>query len=215
MFDTPDLGPLCVAPFIAIIVGVLFYGTSWAINDLVASKISKKRDWLRKVSLLLAISIVPIVCWASVLLDIGVREPSPWFTPRTKDIVGTWALTADNIAGLETWNHIPVQDHEFVFNSDNTFHVTNIPTFWGLWDDKNKIWNARYMSGSGTWYLGQVQGTQRLEWVIFVQFEEMNGQKISIAAKEKRLVRFYFVGHLPPYMLRSLDGDMGFDFRKK
>jgi len=74
MFDTPDLGPLCLAPFVAIFIGVLIYGT---------------------------------------------------------------------------------------------FQVTNIPTFWGLWDETNKKWVAKYMSGSGIWHLGQMGGTERLEWVVF------------------------------------------------
>ena len=214
MFDTPDLMPLCVAPFVAIFVGVLIYGIAWTIGYFVERKTGKKFHWGKPTILFFAIFVVPIACIASVALQIGTREPAPWFSPNDNNIVGKWELTRDKIEYLEKWNNIPVLPHEFVFNSDGTFHVTNIPTFWGLWDETNKKWVAQYMSGSGIWHLGQIEGTERLEWVVFVQFQEIDGQKTD-TTNQVRLVRFYFVGHLPPYILRSMDGDLGFDIQKK
>lgn len=214
MFDTPDLGPLCVAPFVAIFVGVVIYGIGQVVGRLLSRKSGTLPNWWKSLVLILAFMAVPIACISSVVLEIGVREPAPWFTPTSKNIIGKWKLTPQDIANLEKWNNIPIQPHEFVFDADGTFHVTNIPTFWGLWDETNKKWVAKYMSGAGTWRLGQIEGTERLEWILFMQFEEIDGEKTDVG-NQARLIRFYFVGHIPPYILRSMDGDIGFDISRE
>jgi len=215
MFDTPELTPLCIAPFVGLIFGLVLYIISQIIAIRIGKKTGKIPNWL--ISNLPPIIVVLSIaaCFASVALEIGTMDPAPWFTPTERNVVGAWILTPETIRFLEEDNRdIPVQPHELIFKNDGTFHITNIPTFWGLFDAKNKKWHAKYMSGSGIWHLGQVEGSRRLEWVVFAQFQEIDGQEVD-TANQDWLVRFYFEGHLPPYILRSLDGDLGFDFHKK
>jgi hypothetical protein len=208
MFDTPDLSPLCTAPFVAIIAGFFVYAVGIVVNLFIEKKGRKKRPWLIPFAMSLSIITVPIACAASVALEIGAREPAPWFQPTSGDIAGVWKLSSNTKDALQDWK-VTVSEHELVFNQDGTFHVTNLPSFWGL-EDSLKTGVQGNISGSGTWYLEQVEGTQRLEWVIFAQFKEFEGRF------DKTLMRFYFEGHLPPYDLISLDGDiLGFRFRKQ
>jgi hypothetical protein len=209
MFDTPDLMPCCLAPFMAFIVGFTVYGLGSGVDLIIEKRTGKKSAWFHSFILLLVFILVPTSCIASVALDIGVRDPAPWFTPTSKDVIGKWELAADDIDYLQKYNNIPVLANELVFNQDGTFYITNIPTFWGLWDSKNKKWVAKYIFGSGTWRLGQIEGTERQEWILFAQFHEANN------LPENRIIRFYFQGHLPPYRLAALDGDFGFHFHKK
>lgn len=208
MFDTPDLGPLCLAPFVAAFVGVLVYFIGSVTDEVIEAKTGKRRAGLKTFFRSLIVIVVPIACVASAALEIGVRSPAPWFTPGTNDIVGTWELTAENIRLLKDLHGVTVQSHELVFNGDGTFHLNNIPTFWGSWDPKQAD-NSKIISGSGTWHLGQVEGTERLEWVIIAQFQTLNGRSDNV------LVQFYFENHLPPYTLITLDTYRGFQFQRK
>ncbi len=208
MFDAPDLGPLFLAPFVAAFVGVFIYFIGSITDTVIEARTGKRRAGLSALVISLIIIVVPIACFASAALEIGARSPAPWFTPGTNDIVGAWELTAENIRLLNERQGINVQTHELVFNDDGTFRLDNIPTFWGSWDPKQAD-NSKIISGSGTWYLGQVDGTERLEWVIFAQFQTVNGRS------DKTRIRFYFENHLPPYTLITLDTYRGFQFQRK
>ena len=60
--------------------------------------------------------------------------------------------------------------------------------------DISELKHVEYISGSGTWYLAQEEGTQRLEWVLFTEFRKNDDQD------DIRTMRYYFQGHLPPYI---------------
>jgi len=158
--------------------------------------------------LLVGIGTVPVAWIASMALGIGALYPAPWFKPTTYDIVGKWELSSTTKRLLGEWYEVTVSSDELVFERDGTIHLKNVPTFWGLLDS-NLSKSEGYMSGSGTWSLGQIEGTERLEWVVFVQFQELNG------STDTRRMRFYFKGHLPPYELNTLDSaGIVFKFRK-
>ena len=209
MFDTPDLMPLFVAPFVAILVGAITLAVGLTIRVAIEKTTNRKPAWLKVFVLLAPIGVVPIACIASIALEIGAIDPAPWFRPTTHDIVGKWELSSETTRLLGEWYHLTVSSDELVIESDGAFRLKNVPTFWGLLDS-NLPENERYISGSGTWYLGQVEGTERPEWVIFAQFQEINGHPDS------RLMRFYFEGHLPPYELNTLDSaGLVFRFQEK
>jgi|WetSurMetagenome_2_1015567.scaffolds.fasta_scaffold215685_2 hypothetical protein len=208
MFDTPDLFPLCLAPFVAAFVGVLIYFIGSVTDTVIEAKTGKRRAGLSAFFRSLIIVVIPIACVASAALEIGVRSPAPWFTPGTSDIIGEWELTAENARLLKDLHDVTVQSHELVFNEDGTFNLDNIPTFWGSWDPKQAD-NSRTISGSGTWRFGQVEGTERLERVIIAQFQTLNGRS------DNALMRFYFENHLPPYILTTLDAYRSFRFQRK
>jgi hypothetical protein len=207
VFDAPDLSHVCIAPFVAICVGALVFVIGSAAGLIIGRGPSEEaKEWSCACLSCSVFIVVPIACVASIALQIGLRPPAPWFAPTTGNIVGKWELTSGTIEVLQDWHDIVVPTHELVFNADGTFHVNNVPAFWGL-SDSTGTENDGYMSGSGTWYLGQVEGTQRLEWAIFAQFQVINGQSAH------RLMRFYFEGHLPPYNLITLEGDSPVIFR--
>lgn len=206
MFDTPDLGPLCIAPFVAAFVGVFVYAIGSAIGSILEKRTGKKQPSLKPFLWFLVIIVVPIACFASIGLEIGVRSPAPWFKPSTNDIVGRWELSLSTINAIQELYHRAVSPAEIVFSEDGTFHLNNNPTFWGL-DEAAKAGSIPYVSGSGTWHLGQVEGAQRVEWVVFAQFKIVNEHT------DNRLVRFYFEGYLPPYALIALDNDSYVFFR--
>jgi hypothetical protein len=212
MFDTPDLGPLCYAPFVAIFSGFFVYGIGSVIGQFIQKRTGKKPAGWNDLIIFLVMLIIPLSCIASVFLEIGAFQPAPWFDPTANSIAGKWELTKNNIDFMEGLK-IPIKPHELVFNSDGTFYVTNIPTFWGLFDDANKKWNAKYMSGSGIWHLEHVQWT-REEVIVIIEFQKIDGQSIDTNHRSHH-IRFFFIGHIPPYELRSVDGDLGFSFRKK
>ena len=88
MFDTPDLSPLCFAPLVSLVAGVFIYIASYLISSAITDKKNKKRS----ISFLIAILLMPLVCILSIVLRIGEWSPSPWFTPRSGNVVGTWVL---------------------------------------------------------------------------------------------------------------------------
>ena len=95
MFDTPDLAPFCFAPFVAIVGGFLVYGIGLFIGIFVEKKTGKKPDGWKSIVLGLSIGLAPVICIASVVLEIGAFDPAPWFKPTDNNIVGTWILSAD------------------------------------------------------------------------------------------------------------------------
>ena len=201
MFDTPDLMPLCIAPFVAILVGIVIFAIGSGISYLVEKDSGQKPVWLKPAIWIVSLTIIPIACVASIFLDIGTNFPSPWLKPQNSNIVGKWELlpeTAKFIQDLYGLTAPP--SNELQFKQDGSFSLNNVPTFWGL-GDETKSKNDKLISGIGTWYLTQIEGTERMEWVIFAQFQEING------STDNRIMRFYFEGHLPPYTIVTLDGD--------
>jgi hypothetical protein len=206
MFDTPDLGPLCAAPFIAAFVGMLIFGFGSIITTIIEKKTGKKPSWGSPIIWLCCLVFIPSSCCVSIGLEIGASSPAPWFEPNTDNVVGEWKLSPETVRMIEAnphWLDIPLPAQELIFKDDGTFLLENIPSFWLTWD-KTKIVNEKYFSGSGTWYLGQMVGTERNEWVVFARFQMINGHS------DNRLMRFYFEGHLPPYKLVTLDGNRFF-----
>ena len=209
MFDTPDLGPLCIAPFVALLAAIAVYSIGSATGLIINKRAGVNRVLWHPIVAWLTVGIIPVACFASVALNIGARSPAPWFRPTVNNVIGAWELTAHDVDYLHNWHNTPVLPHELVFNKDGTFYVTNVPSFWGRFDPVERKWKAEYLSGSGTWSLGQFEGTERLEWIVLAQFQEIDGYS------DNRLVRFLFEGHLPPYTLVTLDADLLFRFRKK
>lgn len=208
MFDTPDLAPLCLAPFIGVFIGFFAYLVGPVIGSFIEKKTNKQYSWIRPSLLFSFLLIAPIACFASVALEIGSFLPAPWFKPLNNSIVGHWELSSDTVEYIQDHYNLSVQAHELVFNRDGTFHLINAPTFWGFLDTDNPGYE-RYISGSGTWYLGQEEGSQRLEWILYTQFNVINN------SSDNRIMRFYFEGHLPPYTLIPLDENiLRFRFNK-
>ena len=209
MFDTPDLAPLCFAPFVAIVGGFLVYGIGLFIGVFVEKKTGKKPSGWKSIVLGLSIGLAPVICIASVALEIGAFDPAPWFKPTANNIVGTWILSADPTDELPKPANFQPPARELVFDNDGTFQANEIPDMWS-YTDISELNHVDYISGSGTWYLTQEQGTQRVEWVLFTEFRKIDNQD------DIRTMRFYFQGHLPPYILATLDsGYRRFHFQRK
>lgn len=209
MFDTPDLRPLCAAPFVAISIGILINVIGSAVDFLLEKKTGRKPGCWGPRAGAFTIPIILIACIASAALEIGASDPAPWFKPTTYDIVGEWKLAADPTDDLPKPAHMPEPARKLVFYKDGTFLALEIPDLWS-YSELSKRNHVSYISGSGTWYLGQVQGTQRLEWVLFTEFCKIDDHADS------RTMRYYFQGHLPPYTLATLDsGYRIFHFRRK
>ena len=210
MFDTPDLSAVCAAPFVVTLVGVIIFLFGLGIRKNIEKRTGKKPNWLTNNDLLLLIVILsPMICILSVVLRIGANDPAPWFAPTTANIVGRWKISPDTGRSFRYWTNLEVPDHELVFNEDGTFSVHNLPYFWMEVDTYNKTAIENNVDGSGTWSLGQIDGTERMEWILFAQFQIINGRS------DDHLMRFYFRGHLPPYRIVTLDGwELIFEFIK-
>ncbi len=209
MFDTPDLGPCCFAPFVAVFVAILIYFISSITDTAIEAKTGKRRAGLSGFVRWFIVITFPFVCVASALLEIGAQDPAPWFMPTTYDIVGEWTLAPDPTDEVLKSRQEPLPSRKIVLNQDGTCRAEEIPDLWSYTDASN-LNQVNYISGSCTWYLGQMQGTERLEWTLFTKFHEINGKEDS------RLMRYYFQGHLPPYRLATLDsGYRIFHFDKK
>lgn len=191
MFDTPDLVPLCVAPFVAIFIGLLVYGSGSIIKKFIETKTGKPLPWLRSVTLFATIIIVPISCVASALLKIGAGDPEPWFEPTPDNIIGEWQLAPSTVDVIETWEYFPVQKHTLVFQDDGTFTMNNVPN---IWRDLSSVMDndVKYVTGSGTWQLTRLYE----QWAVVVEFQTVND--IQFQGSE---AVFYFEKHLPPYQL--------------
>jgi hypothetical protein len=195
---------------VAIFSGFLIYGLGQVTGFFVQRSTGKKPDrWAGAVKWL-SISFVPVACLASLILEIGAFDPAPWFKPTNRDIVGTWVLTADPTDEIRNASQSALHPaRELVFDANGAFQANGIPDLWS-YTDFSKQDQVTYISGSGVWYLGQIQGTQRLEWTLFTEFQEIDGHV------ERREMRYYFQGHLPPYTIATLDaGYRRFHFRKK
>ncbi|MBI4672375.1 MAG: hypothetical protein HY741_12020 [Chloroflexi bacterium] len=206
MFDTPDLMPLCVAPILALTVGALVYVLGKALKKMIEKRTGEDQPLMDFITLLSVVIVVPVACYASLALEIGIRSPAPWIQPSTNDIVGKWELSKGSAETLQKTFHVVSTEGELVFNQDGTFQLKSMPTFWGL--SKTPFpQSQKYISGNGTWYLGQMEGSQRLEWAIFAQFQNINDKP------ENRSMRFYFEGHLAPYSLVAMDNDNSVYYR--
>lgn len=195
MFDTPDLSPLCFAPFVSLVAGLFIYMASYLISSTITKRTTKKKT----VSLIIAIILMPIVCIASIALRISPLLPSPLFAPRSGNVVGTWVFDFPTKKALNDWHQVDVISHELVFLKDGTFYIENIPSFGGFSDSDYGSEN-KYIDGYGKWKFDRLQGYERLEWIIHTEFIEINGKP------DNRDMRYYFEGHLPPYKLVTLDG---------
>lgn len=208
MFDTPDFSAWCLAPFVAACVGLLIYFIGSIVATAIEAKTGKRRTRLNAIVRSLIIIGVPVTCFASVALEIGVRDPAPWFRPSSNDIVGEWRLSVDPTDKFLESTQLPLPARKTMFFEDGTFRVEGIPDLWS-YTNLSALDHVSYISGSGTWYLGQTQGTERLEWVLFTQFQKVDDHD------DTRLMRYYFERHLPPYILVTLDsGYRGFAFER-
>lgn len=189
MFDTPDLAPVWVAPYVALWIAGFLSIVGLAVGLIIEKKAGKRPAWYAPLILALILILVPLSCCVSIALGIGATSPAPWLQPTTSDIAGDW-MVANDLEFLNEFLGDSTQAHQLVFEKDGAFRVSGIP----FWRDLRSpaMANAEYVSGSGTWRLAQLQGTERLEWVIYDQFHEINGHP------DERLVRFGFEGHLPP-----------------
>ena len=190
MFDTPDLRPLCLAPFVAIFVGFIVYASGLGIKWLIENKTGKPLSWLKPIILLTSLIVAPVACVASVFLNIGAFDPLPWFEPTPENVIGEWQLATDTVYALEKWENFPVQEHALVFKDDGTFIMNNVPNFWIEWRTVSS--GERYVTGSGTWQIAKPYD----QWTIIAKLHTIN----DIQYRDSE-VTFYFERHLPPYQL--------------
>ena len=200
MFDTPDLSPLCAAPFVAIFATWVLYNIALQIIKVVQKKTGTQKEWVKEVLLILSLGLLlPTMCISSIALEIGASDPAPWNKPTTSNIVGKWEYSSETIKSFEYYFTVP--SHELVFNEDGTFYINNLPSFWIETIEYSETEKVETITGTGTWYLSQIEGYQRMEWIIFTQFQTINGKN------DDHQMRFHFQGHLPPYTLVTLDTD--------
>lgn len=127
MFDGPDYGPFCIAPFVAFYVGLLVYGIGMSINTFLEKKFDKKPDWWKEIVLLFSIILVPVACITSIGLGVGEANPAPWFDPTVNNIAGKWILIPHTILELAKLEDMPDPASELVFYDDGTFIASEIP----------------------------------------------------------------------------------------
>jgi uncharacterized membrane protein len=192
--------PLCVAPFIAIFVGIFVFMIGAVAQVMIEKKQGGKqfRNLPFMLIGLISIGMIPIACIISLSLQIGTAVPHPWIKPSILDISGQWTLSKCTAQRFkEQWNNFSDLPSKIDFKYDHTFTVENLPALWALNYNSDDIHVGEYISsGSGKWYMKQVYG--RLgdeEWMLYAQFQEIN--KIA----STRLIGFYFDGQLPPYNL--------------
>ena len=123
MFDTPDLIPLCLAPWIGLGVGALVF-----ILVFIGAKRWSRVRWY--VAVATGIVVVPLICYASFMLRIGEGDPTPWFEPTAKDVIGTWHLDSGTVSHLSIFNGYSTPLHRLEFEGDGTFTIWNAPNFW-------------------------------------------------------------------------------------
>jgi hypothetical protein len=198
VFDTPDLSALCVAPFVAVIAAAVLYvlasGAGMAIERFALHRPAVSSP---RILLLLFPFLVPTLCIASAALQVGARDPAPWFKPRDVDIVGTWILSPDPTDKLPRPTGVLYPARLLTFLEDGMLSAQEIPDMWS-YPDFTSLDHVEFISGTGRWRLAQEEGTERLEWVIFTEFELDGGGP-------PREMRYYFQGHLPPYTLATID----------
>jgi hypothetical protein len=200
MLDTPELGPCLIAPFVALAVGVLLYGAVLLIGGVFTRRAQNKTKNWNRLALAVLIFSLPFTCMASVVLGVGVLEPAPWFSPGAEDIIGTWRLTDRTSELYEERYNVPQEFHELVFYSDGAFVVENIPPLWGLCSE-----DTPSLSGSGEWHLDSLVGNYGPETVVSLDFKTIDCSVTDIKI-EGTEATMYFVGYLPPYTLRILNG---------
>jgi hypothetical protein len=196
MFDV-DIMPLCVAPFVTIVVAVFVFTIGSLFKRRIEKKTGERQNGLNTIITLICISSMPIVCALSTYLNIGTEVPHPWLKPSTFDVSGQWTFSkCTSHRFKEQWSNFSNVPGKIEFKNDHTFMVENLPAPWGL-NDHSDLYTEEYISsGSGKWYIETTSG--RLggdEWMLYAQFQEIN------QAESNRLVGFYFDGQLPPYNL--------------
>jgi hypothetical protein len=200
MFDGLDTGPLCCAPFVAIFVGITVYYFGIFSVTRIKNKDVRSGNGLKSLVTIASIVTLPIICISSVALGIGSAVPSPWIKPSTFNISGEWGLaqcTTERFA--QRWGNASEHPGYIKFNIDKTFEIEELPVLWGLSNHEHK-YDGQYISGTGTWYVGETSGRiGNKEWILVLQFNEINQEKYE------QLIGFYFDGHSPPYTLAYMD----------
>jgi hypothetical protein len=183
MFDTPDLGPLFLAPLVGLTVGVVVFA--------LISKVTKawrSRRWL--LAAIPALVITPIAALASFTLRLGEGDPTPWFQPRAQDVVGTWHLTTDTSIYLRLFAGYTPPSHSLDFHEDGTFTLSRVPNFWVNLTDPAPTDSTEFMA-TGFWSI-----ESRFDHpIVLLRFDT-----ISVEDAERE-VPLYFEGHAPPYRL--------------
>ncbi len=77
MFDGPDVAPLCLAPFIAVFSGLCIYGATLLLDVWVEKITGSKLIERRSTVAWLCVVFIPIICIASLVLNIGGSNPPP------------------------------------------------------------------------------------------------------------------------------------------
>lgn len=72
MFDAPDLSPLCVAPFLGIVLGAFIYSIGSIIRLIIKRKTKNDESGLRDFISVLALSIGIIICITSLFAPVSL-----------------------------------------------------------------------------------------------------------------------------------------------
>lgn len=210
MFDSPDLGPVFCAPFVATVFTVLFY----AVFTLVGMAIEKKRgeklkNW-NSIFLLVALFLTPVACLLSVEFGIGELDPVPWFKPSTKSVAGVWVLTSDTVLDSQRPAKVIEPVQEITIYEDGTFEVAQMPDLWIFTDSTSPPQKVTYFYGSGEWHLEKLQTSSRNQWGLILEFAEIDGEEVD------QVAHFLFQEHTSPYTLWGTnDGYAVFEFERQ
>ena len=179
-----NLVPFCVAPVVAVAIGVLV----WNLGTFAEKKVFKKAIGISQI---IALFLMTVVCATGIGLSMGESNPVPRLAPQSEDIIGEWSLSKDTTERLQEWYNFTVAEHHVVFRDNHTFSMINVPDFWSPLDGSISV-KEHVLSGEGIWRMEQ----ENDNWILILHFETINGSR-----KQNAEASFYFEGRLPPYQL--------------
>lgn len=203
MFDTPDLGPLCLAPWIGLLAGILVF----VILKLLTRKFPKN-GWITP--LLFSFIVCFIVASVSVYLRIGELDPTPWVMPSPKDVVGIWHLDPYFVDVLKDEGYI-VPPHSIEFKEDGTFEMRNVPNLWITLSNANPDDETEF-NAEGTWTIADKSSSYSKDptYVVFLHYEYLSLKDVDLVETPVYVdgkIPLFFRGHTPPYRLDAIGYD--------
>ncbi len=204
MFDTPDLGPLCIAPWIGLWAGIVVY-----LLAVFFTRRLPKFGWIAPLPISLIICLV--VTYASISLRIGEHDTTPWVMPSSKDVVGTWHLEPHFVDHLREFQGYVVPPHSIEFREDGTFEMRNVPNLWITLSDEGSDDQTEF-DAEGTWTIADQDSIYYSKpiYVVFLRYEYLNLDNVDLAETPVYVdgkIPIFFRGHIPPYSLDAIGYD--------
>ncbi len=200
MFDTPDLGPVCVAPCVGLAIAALAYSAS-------AFMMRRSRTGKSILPVLAALVMAPVAACLSLTLRIGELDPTPWSMPRQEDVVGTWHLDA-RFAGILQDEGYPVPPHSIVFTAEGTFEMHDVPNLWITLSEATSG-DPTEFNATGTWRIDPANardGNDR-RFAVLLRYESISLVGLDLSQTPVYVngeIPFFFRGHLRPYRLDAI-----------